>query len=68
MATGRLITAGTAPILIVVLAGLDRLLPRRIPPWVRVGAVAGLALWLAVTDLLDWREVAGSPYNWFHIP
>ena len=68
IANGRLLTAAVAPLVVAVLAGLDRLVPRRIPPWARVGAVAGLAVWLAAADLLDWREAAGSPYNWFHLP
>jgi len=64
---GRLILGALIPFLLLYLYGLDCWLPRSGNNWLRPVALAGMILFMLVSEIItDW-SVFSSQYNWFHI-
>ncbi len=65
--SGRLMLGALIPFLLLYVYGLDRLLARTKPPWLRPLVLAGLVLFMLVSEIAtDW-PVFSSRYNWFHM-
>jgi hypothetical protein len=65
--SGRLMLGVLIPFLLLYLYGLDRALSRIKNKWIRPSALAGLVLFMLVSEIaIDW-PVFSSSYNWFHM-
>jgi len=63
---GRLILGALIPFLLLYLHGLDCLLRQAGNKWLRPMALAGMILFMLISEIVtDW-PVFSSQYNWFH--
>jgi Predicted membrane protein (DUF2142) len=65
--SGRLLLGALIPFLLLFLFGLDHLLESVKRDWTRLLVLAGLILFMLVSEIVtDW-PVFSSQYNWFHM-
>jgi len=65
--SGRMILGALIPFLLLVVHGLDRALSFTGSRWPRWLALAGIALFMLISEMaIDW-PVFSSQYNWFHM-
>jgi hypothetical protein len=65
--SGRLLTGALVPFLLLYLRGLDRLLCRWDNDRLRLLALAGIAVLIAVSEIKLSAPVFASAFNWFHL-
>ena len=65
--SGRLMLGALIPFMLVYLYGLDRLLSRFKNNWAKPLALAGMVLFMLVSEIADNWTVFSSQYNWFHM-
>ncbi len=64
--SGRLILGALIPFLLLYVYGLDCLLHRSGNKWLRPLALAGMILFMLISEIItDW-SVFSSQYNWYH--
>jgi hypothetical protein len=65
--SGRLMLGALIPFLLLYLYGLDRVSCRVKNRWVRPLVLAGMILFMLISEtLIDWRLFPNA-YNWFHM-
>ena len=66
-ASGRLLLGMAIPFLLLCIYGLDHLLMRMKNKWIRPLTLAGLILFMLITETVTNWPLFASAYNWFHI-
>ena len=64
--SGRLMSGALIPFLLLYVRGLDWSVGRKGNGWPPLLLLAGLALWITLSELAVARSVFASEYNWFH--
>ena len=65
--SGRLMLGALIPFLLLYLYGLDRVLSRVKNNWLRPLVLAGMVLFMLISEIIiDWRLFPNA-YNWFHL-
>ena len=65
--SGRLMLGALIPFLLLFVFGLDRALGRLRAGWIRPVILAGLILFMLISEIaIDWR-LFPNVYNWFHM-
>ena len=65
--SGRLMLGALIPFLLLYLYGMDRALDRIKNHWAKPLALAGLILFMLISEITIDRLVFSSQYNWFHL-
>jgi hypothetical protein len=65
--SGRLMLGALIPFLLLYLYGMDRALGRMKNNWVKPLALAGLILFMLISEITINRMMFANAYNWFHM-
>ena len=65
--SGRLMLGALIPFLLLYLYGVDRALDRIKNHWVKPLALAGLILFMLISEITINRMMFSNAYNWFHM-
>jgi drug/metabolite transporter (DMT)-like permease len=64
---GRLMLGALIPFLLLYLYGLDHVLCRVKNRWIRPLVLAGMILFMLISETLIDRRLFPNAYNWFHL-